>query len=64
MSNGSSEAIRRLIRMANDESLDQQSRDTICAIAQQVKHLHNVSQKINDLDTKLQAFGRTNRSTE
>ena len=60
MSDSSSDAMRRLIRMANDESLDRQSRETICAIARQVRNLHNVSQKINDLDMKLQAFGRTN----
>ena len=61
MSNDGSEAIRHLIRLANDKSLDAQSRETICAIAQHVRTLHNVSQKISDLDTKLKAFGRTGR---
>ena len=54
--NDSSDTIRRLIRLANDSSLDPQSRKTICAVAQQVKNLRNVSQKISELDTKLKAF--------
>jgi hypothetical protein len=59
MRNDSSEAIRHLIRLANDESLDQQSRQTICAITQQVRNLHNISQKISELDSKLKAYRRT-----
>ena len=62
MSHDSSETIRHLIRLANDASLDQQSRETICAIAQHTKTLHNVSQKISALDSKLKAFGRTGQS--
>jgi len=56
MVNDSSETIRQLIRLANDDSLDPQSRKTICDVAQQVKNLRNLSQKIDDLDTKLKAF--------
>lgn len=62
MSNDNSEAMRHLIRLANDESLDQQSRETICAIARQTRALHNVSRKISALDTKLRAFGRAGQS--
>lgn len=64
MSKHGSEAIRHLIRLANDESLDQQSRQTICEIAQHVKNLHSVSQKISDLDMKLKAFGRSSNLTD
>lgn len=61
MINDSSETIRHLIRLANDGNLDPQSRNTICEVARQMKSLHNVSQKINDLDTKLKAFRRADR---
>ncbi|MGD8348033.1 MAG: hypothetical protein PVI79_02300 [Gammaproteobacteria bacterium] len=63
MNDDSSETIRQLIRLANDQSLDRQSRQTICAIAQHTKSLHNVSRKISALDEKLKAFGRTVKST-
>ena len=56
MIHDSSDTIRRLIRLANDSSLDPQARKTICDVAQQVKKLRNVSQKITELDTKLKAF--------
>jgi hypothetical protein len=56
MVNDCSETIRRLIRLANDDSLDPQSRKTICEVAQQVKNLRNLSRKINDLDMKLKAY--------
>ena len=64
MINNSSETIRHLIRLANDTSLDQQSRKTICAVAQQMQNLHKVSQKISALDTKLKAFRCADRSSE
>lgn len=60
----SSDTIRQLIRLANDDSLDQQSRNTICAMARQVQQLHNVSQKVSDLGTKLKAFNRAEASRE
>ena len=64
MTNDSSETIRQLIRLANDDTLDQQSRNTICAMARQVKQLHNVSQKVSALDSKLKAFNRAVNSGE
>lgn len=64
MINDSSETIRHLIRLANDTSLDQQSRKTICAVAQQMQNLHKVSQKISALDTKLKAFRCADRLSE
>lgn len=64
MMNDGSETIRQLIRLANDDSLDPQSRNAICAMAQQVKQLHNVAQKVSALDSKLKAFNRSANSSE
>ena len=59
-----SETMRYLIRLANDESLDQQSRQTICAIAQQTRVLHRVSRKLSALDSKLKAYEYAAKSTD
>jgi len=59
-----SETMRHLIRLANDASLDQQSRQTICAIAQQTRTLHRVSRKLSDLDSKLKAFEHAAKSSD
>jgi len=64
MNDDGSETIRKLIRLANDASLDPQSRQTICAIAQHTKTLHNVSRKLSALDSKLKAFERGAKPTD
>ena len=64
MNHDGSDTIRQLIRLANDDSLDEQSRNAICAMAQQVKQLHNVSQKVSDLGNSLKAFSRGEASRE
>jgi hypothetical protein len=56
MSQNSNEAIRHLIRLANDSTLDSQSRSAICAMAEHVKNLQEVSQKIRKLDQQLEEF--------
>ena len=63
MNHKSNETIRQLIRLANDSTLDTRSRDTICAMAEHVRNLQDVSQKIRDLDEKLQEFKRSEKST-
>lgn len=62
MSNDSSNKVRHLIRLANHHSLDAQSRETICAIAEHVRTLHKVSEKISALDTQLKSLGRGGKS--
>lgn len=56
MTDTDNDTIRQLIRLANEPGLDEQSRQTICDVALYIKSLQNVSQKLDDLDSKLQEF--------